>query len=77
MKDSPDSNERLIHHDRLKPFIGQLRNWLAKSDVNFRPVVEPLVDQNDGSEKENKTTDDKTRKSSREIKPSQRYSPYT
>ena len=71
---SPDSKERLIHHDKLKPFIGKFRNLLAKSYVNSRPVVEHLVDQNDGSEKENKTTDDKTRKGSRQIKPPQRYS---
>ncbi|CAG2208721.1 unnamed protein product [Mytilus edulis] len=70
VKSSPNSRDRVLHHDRLKPFIGNFNNWLQKSKDDLDegdskdPAVEPEI------EKANIT-----RKSTRDTKPPERYSP--
>ncbi|CAG2219638.1 unnamed protein product [Mytilus edulis] len=71
VKSSPNSRDRVLHHDRLKPFIGNFNNWLQKSKDDLDegdskdPAVEPETDKTNI-----------TRKSTRDTKPPERYSPY-
>ncbi|CAG2252698.1 unnamed protein product [Mytilus edulis] len=66
-----NKRDRVLHHDRLKPFIGNFNNWLQKSKDDLDegdskdPAVEPETDKTNI-----------TRKSTRDTKPPERYSPY-
>ncbi|CAG2208743.1 unnamed protein product [Mytilus edulis] len=46
VESSPNSRDRVLHHDRLKPFIGNFNNWLQKSkdDLDKGDSKDPAVE---------------------------------
>ncbi|VDI05879.1 Hypothetical predicted protein [Mytilus galloprovincialis] len=68
----------LIHHDRMKPFIGSFDNWLLKNNNKSSVSIFETVDDSSYTEEHEKENADHVKmpqRSNRHFKPPDRFSP--